>query len=209
MESLSDKERINCGIGEIELRDACQPLPEKHQCLGNVTNVITSPPYPNRFSYVHQTRPQLHFMQVISERNEATEIDLVTIGGTWGRATSDLAKSLIVPDEEVLSCLDYFPALQQRSVLMCNYATKYFLDLNRHLAQLRLWTGKEFRAAYIVGNSRLKGVEIFTESILANLFEQNGFTVEKILVFRKRGGRKRLYETAVFGQRLERDLCTF
>jgi hypothetical protein len=48
-----------------------------------------------------------------------------------------------------------------------------------------------------VGNSRLKGVEIFTEVILSGLFELNGFRVEKILVFRKRGGRKRLYETAV------------
>jgi hypothetical protein len=108
-----------------------------------------------------------------------------------------LAKKLIVPGREILEILDYFPALREQSILMCNYATKYFLDLNSHIKELRRWAGHGFRGAYIVGNSRLKGVEVFTEAILARLFEMNGFTVEKILVFRKRGGRKRLYETAV------------
>lgn len=197
LKTLSEKELVNNGLGQVELRNACQSLPHGHPCLGGVTTAITSPPYPNRYSYVHQTRPQLHFMQVISDRSEATDIDLLTVGGTWGRATSNLAKKLIVPGREILEILDYFPALREQSILMCNYATKYFLDLNSHIKELRRWAGHGFRGAYIVGNSRLKGVEVFTEAILARLFEMNGFTVEKILVFRKRGGRKRLYETAV------------
>ena len=194
---LTAVELANCGMGSVELRDSSQDLPDGHKCLGGITNVITSPPYPNRFSYVQQTRPQLYFMEVIQERVEATEIDLVTIGGTWGRATSELSKSLIVPDEAVLDCLDYYDRLQERSVLMCNYATKYFVDLNRHFAQLRKWASSEFQAVYIVGNSRLKGVDVFTESIVADLLRLNGFSVEGLLVFRKRGGRKGLYETAV------------
>ena len=195
--SLSERELTNSKLGQVELRDACQNLPDSHPCLRGVTNVITSPPYPNRYSYVHQTRPQLHFMEVINERGEATDIDLLTVGGTWGRATSNLAKKLIVPEREIAECLDYYAALREQSVLMCNYATKYFLDLNRHITEMRRWAGSGFRGVYIIGNSRLKGVEVFAESILARLFEINGFTVEKMLVFRKRGGRKRLYETAV------------
>ena len=197
LSSLSKEEIDNSGLGLAELRDSCKKLPDNHNCRGTVTNVITSPPYPNRYSYVHQTRPQLHFMEVIDSRREATEIDLNTVGGTWGRATSNLARSLIVPDKSVLEFLDYFKALSEQSTLMCNYATKYFLDMNNHIKELRRWVSGGFRGAYVVGNSRLKGVEIFTEVILARLFEMNGFNVEKILVFRKRGGRKRLYETAV------------
>lgn len=55
-----------------------------------------------------------------------------------------------------------------------------------------------FKGVYVVGNSRLSGVEIFTECILAKLFRHEGFEVEKIVSFRKRGGKKRLYETAIF-----------
>lgn len=197
MLSMSGDELRNNGLSRVELRDARKILPDNHWCQGTVTNVITSPPYPNRYSYVHQTRPQLHFMEVIETRREATEIDLNTVGGTWGKATSDLTKGLIVPEQELLDILDYFPVLSRKSTLMCNYATKYFLDMDRHISALRCWVSDGFSGAYVVGNSRLKGVEIFTEVILSKLFERNGFKVDKMLVFRKRGGRKRLYETAV------------
>lgn len=159
--------------------------------------VITSPPYPNRYSYVHQTRPQLHFMELLEDTAQATEIDLDAIGGTWGRATSVLQKGLIEVPAEVRPHLSYYDELRAKNVLMCNYATKYFIDLWRHVRALRRHVAPGFRGAYVVGNSRLSGLEIFTESILGKLFEGEGFRVERIIAFRKRGGRQRLYETAV------------
>ncbi|HWS54727.1 MAG TPA: DNA methyltransferase [Pyrinomonadaceae bacterium] len=159
--------------------------------------VITSPPYPNRYSYVHQTRPQLHFMELLEDTAQATEIDLDAVGGTWGRATSILQKQLIEVPPEVRPHLSYYDALKDKNVLMCNYATKYFIDLWRHVRSLKGHVAPGFRGAYVVGNSRLSGLEIFTEVILAKLFEREGFEVERIIAFRKRGGRQRLYETAV------------
>lgn len=159
--------------------------------------VITSPPYPNRYSYVHQTRPQLHFMELLEDTAQATEIDLDAVGGTWGRATSVLQKGLIEVPAEVRPHLSYYDELKATNVLMCNYATKYFIDLWRHVRSLRRHVSAGFRGAYVVGNSRLSGLEIFTEVILGKLFEREGFEVERIIAFRKRGGRQRLYETAV------------
>ena len=80
---------------------------------------------------------------------------------------------------------------------MCNYATKYFIDLTNHIRSLKQNVNEDFKGAYVVGNSRLSDVEIFTEVILGKIFELEGFSVEKIISFRKRGGRQRLYETAV------------
>lgn len=159
--------------------------------------VITSPPYPNRYSYVHQTRPQLHFMELLENIREATEIDLNAIGGTWGRATSILQKELLEVPDEIKGFLDYHSTLKERSILMCNYATKYFIDMWKHIKALKEVINSNFQGAYVVGNSRLSDVEIFTEVILGNIFEAEGFKVDKILSFRKRGGRQRLYETAV------------
>jgi hypothetical protein len=159
--------------------------------------IITSPPYPNRFSYIHQTRPQLHFMEIIKDRKEATELDLKAIGGTWGRATSNLMKNLIIPDSDLKSHLNYFDELSEKNLLMCNYATKYFIDIDEHIKGLKKIVSKNFRGAYIVGNSRLSNIEIHTECILAKILKKNNFKVDEILVFRKRGGRKKLYETAV------------
>ncbi len=167
------------------------------QILNKIDFVITSPPYPNRYSYVHQTRPQLHFMELLDDIKQATEIDLNAVGGTWGRATSVLQNKLLPVPEEIAPFLSYYDELKEKSVLMCNYATKYFIDLSKHIHSLRKIVNGNFKGAYVVGNSRLSGVEIFTEVILGKIFEEAGFSVEKIISFRKRGGRQRLYETAV------------
>lgn len=196
--TLSDQQIRLSDTCEVRLEDSCNPVSPLKR--GSVTHVITSPPYPNRYSYVHQTRPQLHFMDVLRTRRCATDIDLKTVGGTWGAATSILMKQLIVPSKTIRPILSYWDALSEKSVLMCNYATKYFLDLHRHLQYLRPMLRRGARCAYVVGNSRLSGIEIYTETILARLFELAGFEVERIILFRKRGGRKRLYETAVIAR---------
>lgn len=193
--SLTDEQISYSQLNNIYLGNSTDPL-ELYRSK-NITKVITSPPYPNRFSYIHQTRPQLHFMELIDNIKEATEIDMNAIGGTWGRATSVLQKEIIEIPDELKEIFCYFDELKGKSTLMCNYATKYFLDLRTHIQELKKIVPTNFQGAYVVGNSRLSGVEIFTETILAKMFEIEGFTVEKIVSFRKRGGKKKLYESAV------------
>jgi DNA modification methylase len=193
--SLNENELKYSKKNSVMLGDSTSDLESKITC--DIDFVITSPPYPNRYSYIHQTRPQLHFMELLEDIKEATEIDLNTIGGTWGRATSILQSELISVPNEIMRHLSYYEELKDKSVLMCNYATKYFIDLSNHIRALKKVVRNGFRGAYVVGNSRLSGIEIFTEAILGRIFEQEGFYVEKIISFRKRGGRQRLYETAV------------
>lgn len=193
--SLTEEEIAFSELGLVIQGNATHNL--KEQINSRIDFVITSPPYPNRYSYVHQTRPQLYFMELLNQVQEATEIDLKAVGGTWGRATSVLQNELITVPSELRSHLCYYEELKNKSILMCNYATKYFIDMWRHIQSLKEIKGKNFRGAYVVGNSRLSGVEIYTEAILGRLFRQEGFEVEKIISFRKRGGRKRLYETAI------------
>ena len=60
--------------------------------LGNfrVNKVITSPPYPNRISYIRELRPYMYWTKFIDKAKEAGELDWLAIGGTWGIATSRL-----------------------------------------------------------------------------------------------------------------------
>ena len=162
-----------------------------------VDRLITSPPYPNRFSYIHATRPQLFFMDLIKDATTATELDLKAIGGTWGRATKVLEKEYLKPNSEIEEFLDYIPILKDKSLLMCNYATNYFNMMHDHIKSLKKTVKDGFKGVYIVGNSRLSGVEIYTDIILGKIFEAEGFTFDKVVVLRKRGGKKKLYETGV------------
>lgn len=162
-----------------------------------IDKLITSPPYPNRFSYIHTTRPQLFFMDLVDDAKEATELDIKAVGGTWGRATSILMKEYLEPNPEINDLLNYIPELRDKSLLMCNYATKYFNMMHGHIKELKPNVNPGFKGVYVVGNSRLSGVEICTEIILGKIFEREGFNFDKVVVFRKRGGKKKLYETGV------------
>ncbi len=58
-----------------------------HKCY---TAVITSPPYPNRMSYIRELRPYMYWLGFLSDGRAAGELDWKAIGGTWGCATSML-----------------------------------------------------------------------------------------------------------------------
>ncbi|MEA5533149.1 site-specific DNA-methyltransferase [Crocosphaera sp. XPORK-15E] len=193
--NLNTNIRNHSELNSIILGDSTQSF--KEIIPGSVDFIITSPPYPNRYSYVHQTRPQLYFMELLDTVQQATAIDLQSIGGTWGKATSILQNDLLEVPDEIKPYLSYYDELKEKSILMCNYATKYFIDLWQHIKHLKEIVSERFQGVYVVGNSRLSNVEIFTEVILSQLFEHEGFKVEKIISFRKRGGKKRLYETAI------------
>lgn len=181
--------------GQVILGDSAANLPTLLK--KPISRVITSPPYPNRFSYVHTTRPQLFFMELIHDATTATEIDLRAVGGTWGRATSNLMNTEVKPYSALEDILSFRRELFSSHPLLCNYAVRYFNQMFEHLRQLKKVVSPNFRGAYVVGNSRLDGVEIHTEVLLAKIFKRIGFKVDEILLFRKRGGKKQLYESAV------------
>ncbi len=163
-------------------------------------NVITSPPYCNRYSYVWETRPHLYMMDLMTEAKHAARLDVEGIGGTWGMATSSLIKGEVSPATDVLAELLAPVVCQLRPVdnLMANYTVKYFNNMDEHFDSLGRTLMAGSSLAYVVGNSRLKGVEIPTEAVLASMLKSKPWCfVDYMLVFRRRIGRRSLYETAI------------
>jgi hypothetical protein len=167
-----------------------------------LANVITSPPYCNRYSYVWETRPHLFMMDLVTEAKVATALDVEGIGGTWGSATFMLQKGELQPTTPVLA-EQLTPVLRDlRAVdnLMANYAVKYFNNMNEHFDALGRVLKPGSWLAYVVGNSRLKGVDIPTESILTEMLRAKPWCrVDYVLVFRRRIGRRSLYESTIVG----------
>lgn len=63
-------------------------LPSVLSSIGaKYTAVITSPPYPNRMSYIRELRPYMYWLGYLSDGRAAGELDWKAIGGTWGCAT--------------------------------------------------------------------------------------------------------------------------
>lgn len=177
-----------------------------HLNLKNKPNlIITSPPYPNRYSYVWNTRPHLYFLDIFSTPKEASSLDLNTIGGTWGVATSNLMKGKIEPlypivDEVISPVVD---EIRKNDNLMANYVIKYFNLIAKQILEMENVIAENTKVAYVVGNSEIKGVYIETDLLLAKIFEglQIGYSVFEITRFRKRNSGVNLYESIVYASK--------
>lgn len=164
--------------------------------------LLTSPPYPNRFSYVRETRPHLYFFHIMEDRSAAGELDLQTIGGTWGKATSTLDDDLFQAREPVKDALgSVLPELAGENLKMANYIIRYFNAMWDHIQSLPTVMAEHSRVIYVVGNTKISGFELRTDDILAELLGHVGFKTDSIERMRKRQSRKGLYEATVFASR--------
>lgn len=160
--------------------------------------VITSPPYPNRMSYIRELRPYMYWLGYIEKARQAAELDWQAIGGTWGIATSRLEKW--EPDGRHVQYPGFAQIIEgiaKNSSLLANYVHKYFLDISLHLESLYKALEPDARVFYIVGNSKFYDTLVPVESIYANILENTGFTDAKVEVLRKRNSKKELMEFIV------------
>ena len=170
---------------------------------GSFTHVVTSPPYPNRISYVWWTRPHLYFFRLIADPSEATHLDILAPGGTWGKATSDLAshdyqpRSRIAHNRLLPICEEIRSRSGPSSRILANYVMKYFDLMTSHLSGLVHLLDTGARIAYVVGDSRINGVPVHTESILEDILADIGYADPTIVRFRKRIGRRDIFESVL------------
>jgi tRNA G10 N-methylase Trm11 len=167
-----------------------------------VSAVITSPPYPNRFSYARETRPHLFFFDFITSARAVGQLETEAIGGTWGRATSVLARGVAPKNKLIQTLLDpYLRGIPQNGSLMAHYVVKYFNDMYDHAQQIAQVCKKSARLAYVIGNSKFYETPLASDEILASIFGHFGFQLESIERMRKRQSKSGLYEAVVFLRR--------
>jgi len=165
------------------------------------SHVITSPPYPNRVSYIRELRPYMYWTKFLKEAREAGEMDWGAIGGTWGVATSRL-KDWNPTAEELPATVELTVAGVRETeganaALMANYVWKYLHDMHLHVKNLRGSLAKGARLSYIVGNSSFYGAQVRTERLLEDSLKKCGFVNVESAVVRKRNSKKELFEYCV------------
>ncbi|WRH66725.1 MAG: DNA methyltransferase [Planktothrix sp. GU0601_MAG3] len=170
-----------------------------------VDQVITSPPYPNRMSYIRELRPYMYWTKFITEAKEAGEIDWLAIGGTWGIATSRLNTWQIEENnlpKELFKTVDKIKNSEGKNTdLMAIYVLKYFHDIHLHLSSLRSILKAQATLYYIIGNSNFFGNTVDTASILSESMEMLGYKQINSEIIRKRNCNKALYEYCVSATR--------
>ena len=179
--------------------------------VGNYVNemcdlVVTSPPYPNRMSYIRELRPYMYWLGYFQEACEAGELDWQAIGGTWGVATSRLTQWQRSNDTY---CPTYLHTIVEKiaqaenkhSKLLATYIAKYFEDVWTHLRSIAPVISSGGEVHYIVGNSTFYDVLLPVEQIYRDMLLELGFADVSITILRKRNSKKELLEYEVHGRK--------
>jgi SAM-dependent methyltransferase len=161
--------------------------------------VITSPPYPNRMSYIRELRPYMYWLGYLSDGRAAGELDWRAIGGTWGCATSNVGRWTPPPGRSVAypGFEDILARIAARSDLLSRYVHKYFHDMTEHVAGLAGVLERDATVHYIVGNSKFYDVLVPVERVYAALFAAHGLADVHVATIRKRSSKRELFEYVV------------
>ncbi|GAB4153306.1 MAG: hypothetical protein Fur0021_18910 [Candidatus Promineifilaceae bacterium] len=173
--------------------------------------MVTSPPYPNRVSYIRELRPYMYWTKFLDAAREAGELDWKAIGGTWGIATSRLKEwkpnGVVLPESLETVVSQILEADEKNALLMANYVWKYFHDMHVHFQNLRNNLQEGAELAYIVGNSSFYGVQVPTEKLLEDSLKSLGFANVGSQALRKRNSKKELFEYCVYATWKENRFC--
>jgi DNA modification methylase len=173
--------------------------------IHNVDIVITSPPYPNRISYIRELRPYMYWLKFIEHTTDSSDIDWKCIGGTWGAATSKLLSWKPISDinfKSLKKTVDLIEKTNEKnSKLMSIYVYKYFYDMFCHISNLYTILNNTADIYYIVGNSTFFQVNVASDDLYKKMFEMAGFSTINSQIIRKRNCNKKLYEYCITAQK--------
>ncbi len=169
--------------------------------ISGIDVVITSPPYPNRISYIRELRPYMYWLKYIINSEDSSEIDWSCIGGTWGAATSKLmtwepeASIVFAMLEDTVN--EIAGTENKNSKLMSIYVYKYFYDMYMHIKNLYKTLNEKADVYYIVGNSTFFNVNVKSDLLYEKMFDMAGYSNISSEVIRKRNCNKKLYEYCI------------
>ena len=180
--------------------------------------VVTSPPYLNNYHYIRNTRPHLYWLGMAGGPEDLKEIEQKSFGRFWQTVRAGREVPLGPPLPHLAAQLQ---DLRERNAEKgayggpgwANYAATYFNDCQRFCALTRNFMRPGGKAAVVIGNNIIQGIEFRTDRLFAEIAEVEGFEVVDLHEVRsKRTGnsivnssvrtgtvkqKTRLYETAV------------
>jgi DNA modification methylase len=160
--------------------------------------VITSPPYPNRISYIRELRPYMYWVKFLKNGSDAGALDWEAIGGTWGVATSNLKNwtpiNTNLPHRLYEVCEKINRCEDKNAEVLSKYVHKYFDNIYSHLFNMSKLLKSNAKVNYIVGNSSFYGHFVETQEIIAESMGQIGYKKIKIDTIRRRNTKKGLLE---------------
>ena len=156
-----------------------------------VDALITSPPYLNNYHYVRNTRPQMFWLDFVSEAADLRQLETGSFGKFWQTVRAEpqipLAFSYPELEEKLAELRSLHPEKgAYGGAGWANYAASYFNDCARFCEVTARVMAPSGLVVVVIGNNILQGVEFRTDEFFAHIAEQYGFRVQELHRVRKK-----------------------
>lgn len=155
----------------------------------SVDLVITSPPYMNNYHYVRNTRPQLFWLDFISNASDLKALEDANYGRYWQsvRDGEPIHLNFDLPEASLL--VDRIRSIKPEKGAYggpgwANYVACYLNDTEQFCSILARVLRPSGKAVIVVGNSVIQGVEVQVDRFFSLLGEKNGLKTIGIYVIR-------------------------
>lgn len=173
---------------------------------GSIDLIVTSPPYLNNYHYLRNTRPQLHWLNLASDKDSRKSIENESFGKFWQTVRDKNTIELEFKFDQLNNKLDVLRKLNPDKGVYgghgwANYAATYFNDSFRFCKVANKLLKPKGTAVVVIGNSILQGIEIKTDEIFADIAELAGLKKKDIILLRtKRTGSSIIDSTVRAGK---------
>ncbi|MGH2588114.1 MAG: DNA methyltransferase [Dehalococcoidia bacterium] len=154
-----------------------------------VSLLVTSPPYMNNYHYVRNTRPQLHWLDLLDGSGRLRALEEDNFGKFWQTVRQRERIDLAFDFPELAGAIDHVRTLNPHKGYYggqgwANYVATYFNDTHRFVGLVKRHLQPGAHAVIVVGNSIIQGVEFKVDHLLAQIAERQDMSVDDIHIVR-------------------------
>jgi len=169
---------------------------------GSVHLALTSPPYLNNYHYVRSTRPQMHWLSLLSGPAEQRRLEEQNFGKFWQTVRQGATVPLAFRHAKLERLLGQLRLVRASAGAYggpgwANYAATYFNDCDRLVAALHRLIVPGGVAVIVIGNSIIQGLEFKTDEILGELAARRGLELAAIRCLRQKRVGASITQSAV------------
>jgi excisionase family DNA binding protein len=152
---------------------------------GSVDVLITSPPYLNNYHYLRNTRPQLHWLNLIAGTQALRDLETRSFGKFWQTVRAGPREDLLVDYPELAAVIAGVRESNPGKGVYggagwANYAATYFNDCARFCEGTARVMKQGGLVVVVIGNNILQGREVKTDEFFAGIAERYGFVVRAL-----------------------------
>lgn len=177
LKNMQEYENKEIGTCKVISDDARAIRAKKYN--GKVDLAVTSPPYINAFDYVRSLRLENAWLGYYGDSNilkvKRKQVGTETISST--------VYSHGVEETKYTKLDSILRDIAKKDKKRAFVVFRFFKDMEQNLNEVKRLLRPEGHYAIVVGNSKIRGIEIPTHEILIDIAKRNGYSLENIFSY--------------------------